>query len=391
MPTVTIGFTPRERFSLAAESLQRIFDHTHIPFNLIVVDCNTPKVYWQQIEQILQGRENVKVIHRDRYLLPNQSRNLVVREAQDEFLCLIENDNLVADGWLTQLITACEEYPADVAVPLLMEGRSRKAPVHFDDRLHQVHSVPTSEGIKLEILPRTDDKEKDRGQELRKVQFMEQHCLLFRRNVFDRIGLYDEELNTRDEIDLSLALYSAGVPVVFEPKCEINYLPPYPPSPEDEEYFLMKWDIARAHKSHERIQKKWNLLHLPGSIEFVKDRRRIAQLSKVKEEIKTLVDPDVPFILVDQARWLGTEIVAGLNPIPFQEKDGQYWGQPGDSETAIRELERLRQLGATHIAFAWHAFWWLEYYLEFYNYLRSRFSRVLNNDRLIVFELKKRL
>ena len=63
MSTITIGFFPRERFSLAAESLQRIFDYTCIPFNLIVVDCNTPKVYWQQMEQVLRGRSNVNVIH----------------------------------------------------------------------------------------------------------------------------------------------------------------------------------------------------------------------------------------------------------------------------------------------------------------------------------------
>ena len=62
MPTVTIGFFPREQFSLAAESLQRIFDYTHIPFNLIVINCNTPEVYWKQIEQVLAGRSNVKVI-----------------------------------------------------------------------------------------------------------------------------------------------------------------------------------------------------------------------------------------------------------------------------------------------------------------------------------------
>ena len=73
MSTITIGFFPRERFSLAAESLQRIFDYTCIPFNLIVVDCNTPKVYWQQMEQVLRGRRNVNVIHKNHYLMPNQS------------------------------------------------------------------------------------------------------------------------------------------------------------------------------------------------------------------------------------------------------------------------------------------------------------------------------
>ncbi|MGH7801487.1 MAG: hypothetical protein ACREOW_12835 [Thermodesulfobacteriota bacterium] len=71
MSTITIGFVARERFSVASECLQRIFDCTHIPFNLIVVDCNIPQVYWQQMEKVLRGRSNVRVIYTDRYLLPN--------------------------------------------------------------------------------------------------------------------------------------------------------------------------------------------------------------------------------------------------------------------------------------------------------------------------------
>ncbi len=62
MKSVTIGVVPRERFSLAAESLQRIFDCTDLPFNLIVVDCNIPARYRQQMDEVLNGRSNVKVI-----------------------------------------------------------------------------------------------------------------------------------------------------------------------------------------------------------------------------------------------------------------------------------------------------------------------------------------
>lgn len=391
MPTVTIGFVPRERFSLSAESLQRIFDYTEIPFNLIVVNCNIPEIYWQQMEQVLQGRDRVKVIHRDHYLLPNQSKNLVVQEAQDEFLCLIENDNLVQKGWLSQLIEACEEYPADAAVPLIIEGALGAGKVHFDDLLGQVQTVQTPEGMKLKISPRTIHKELDRCRDRRTVQFMEQHCLLFRRSVFDRIGCYDEELNTRDEIDLSLSLHQAGVRVVFEPKCEIHYIPPYPPQPDEIDYFFMKWNLDQAVNSRELIQKKWNLVHVPGDMEFVRDRNRIGQLHQVKKELKTLISADESFILVDQASWIGTEIVEGIHPLPFLERDGQYWGEPADDDTAIRELERMQQAGASHIAFGWHTFWWLEYYSEFHHYLRSRFPCMLENDRLIVFDLKHEL
>ena len=37
-PSVTIGVVPRERFSLAAEAIERIVEHTSVPYRLVVVD-----------------------------------------------------------------------------------------------------------------------------------------------------------------------------------------------------------------------------------------------------------------------------------------------------------------------------------------------------------------
>ena len=74
--------------------------------------------------------------------------------------------------------------------------------------------------------------------------------------------------------------------------------------------------------------------------------------------------------------------------MPFLERDGQYWGAPLDDATAIQELERLMQSGSTFIAFASPAFWWLDYYQELRRYIESNFKCVINNDRIIAFDLR---
>ena len=79
---------------------------------------------------------------------------------------------------------------------------------------------------------------------------------------------------------------------------------------------------------------------------------------------------------------------ASARAIPFLEKNGKYWGPPADDTTAIRELERLRRTGARYIAFTWPAFWWTKHYGEFYRHLCEKFSRVLKDDRLLVFDLQ---
>jgi hypothetical protein len=390
MSTVTIGFVPRERFSLAAEALQRIFEYTRIPFNLIVVDCNIPRVYWHEMERVLSGRKNVKVLRTNHYLLPNQSHNLVIRETKDDFVCLIENDVLVNEHWLSYLIAACEEHPADVAVPLILEGRKISSRVHFAEALGSIRQIQHSDGVKLEIVPRGTPTEQDRNASRRTAEFIENHCMLFKREVFDRIGPFDEAVNTREPIDLSMALYHAKVPVVFEPKCRVGFLPPPPVDPDESDFYFFRWDLKKAIWNNDRIKEKWNLVNLPSSIPFVKERNLIGQMPLVRKELMTLISPEERFVLVDEEQWRTTETFEGLRTIPFLERDGKYWGRPTDDETAIRELERLRQSGAGSIVFVWSAFWWLDHYTKFNRHIRSAFRCVLSNDRLVVFDLQSR-
>jgi hypothetical protein len=114
------------------------------------------------------------------------------------------------------------------------------------------------------------------------------------------------------------------------------------------------------------------------------EQRHLATL-----EITALIPPDDTFILVDGDEWATGDTVAGRRRIPFLERDGQYWGPPSDDEVAVCNLERLRQAGASFIVFAWPAFWWLDCYQRFNGYLRAQFCCILENERVIVFDLRK--
>jgi hypothetical protein len=108
---------------------------------------------------------------------------------------------------------------------------------------------------------------------------------------------------------------------------------------------------------------------------------------QAREEIAERIPLGESLILVDQEE-LGSAVAPWCNTIPFLERDGRYWGAPPDDATAIQELVRLRQSGANFIVFAWPAFWWLDYYAKLHDYLRSRFPCVLENERLILFDLR---
>jgi hypothetical protein len=114
----------------------------------------------------------------------------------------------------------------------------------------------------------------------------------------------------------------------------------------------------------------------------------LEQVSLIRQEIATLVPSEATFILVDE-QCLGNDVAAGRRAIPFLERGGEYWGPPPDDRTAIRELDRLRQSGASFAVFGWPAFWWLDHYAELHQYLRSQFGCLLENDRVIIFDLRR--
>jgi hypothetical protein len=111
------------------------------------------------------------------------------------------------------------------------------------------------------------------------------------------------------------------------------------------------------------------------------------RLDAAKQELAGLIPKGTRFILIDQNVW-GPEILTGRGAIPFIERDGVFWGPPGDDDTAIREFERLRGHGASFIVFLWPSFWWLDYYAEFARHLNYKCQCVLQSERAIVFDMR---
>lgn len=391
MTDITIGFVPRERFSSAAESLESILTETDTPYEMLIVDCATPPDVWAEMEALIEGRDNIRVLRTDHVLLPNEAKNLVIRETKTEYLCLVENDNLVEPGWLDKFKSACEEMPADVAAPLLMENRPGSTKVHFDTALGSVEVVQTDEGEKLNIKARKHTGELAKlGRQYQ--DFMEVHCLFFRTSVFEKIGLFDEEVNMSEEVDLSLALYDAGVPVVFEPACVIHYVLPVWPLPEsDMPFYMNKWDIDRGRKSIETIRDRWKLTRPPQILGFIAERyyRGSGRLNEWVEQLREANPSDGKTIIVGLEEFAdGDEIFGPLGILPFIEKDGQHWGMPNDDAEAIAELERMRaEKDASLIVFLWEHHWALGHYSEFNEYLEQNYNRVIDNDYMIAFDL----
>lgn len=144
---------------------------------------------------------------------------------------------------------------------------------------------------------------------------------------------------------------------------------------------LRRYDVAI-----DALEQHCRRMGLPADAEGWRRRSWFHRLRAVAEDIDALIPTDVPFVLVDDDN-LGMRPGPGRRPIPFLERDGNWWGAPADDRTAIAELERLRESGARFLVFAWPGFWWLDHYRGFADYVETRFERVVATEDLLIFDL----
>jgi len=105
-------------------------------------------------------------------------------------------------------------------------------------------------------------------------------------------------------------------------------------------------------------------------------------------DIIKLVPNKEGFVLVDDNAWGIDKDLAHRRRFHLVDHDGKYYGPPSDDDQAILEIERERKEGAKYIFFTSNSFWWLDYYEKLAAYLKKNYPCILNNERLLGFQLQ---
>jgi hypothetical protein len=404
LTSLTIGMIPRDRYSLTARVLQQLFENSDYPFDLLIVLSDVPHAYRAEILEAVNGREGARVIDVAETLAGNRARNILLDTVETELLLIMENDIFVEKGWLSPLVAACTEGGADVAVPLLFEPFLDRFKVHFDGRLGTIEHVG-EEQHGYRFLARPDSKENDLKSERKGVHFIENHCVMYQRSVFERIGRFDEEISvSRSEVDISMAIFANGGTAVLEPKSRVVFRTPPPVQADEIDFFRRQWEPEKAREDEELLIKKWNIEDFPSAIAFAEARHGLADFPDAESQLAALHDHQIfvqeasnaiyeavpkreTLIFVDDMQLEHTDFSEGRTIIPFKEKEGVYWGKPASSEDAVEELERLRGNGASYFVLTWPSFWWRDHYAEFFDYLSSHFAKVTETDCVLIYKL----
>ena len=281
---------PRERFSCVPRSLESLYEHTRPPFELVYVDGGSPRRVRRYLEREAD-RRGFRLIRTERYLSPNEARNLALRQAKTEFVVFVDNDVSVAPGWLQKLVECADETGAAVVGPLTCIGEPEHQVIHLAGGDVEVVEERVDGRVQRRVRERmhlpgrkVEDVRADlRRQECRLAEF---HCMLVRGSIFDEIGPLDEGmLNTREHLDFCLEVVRSGGSVWFEPESVVTYVPGPPFSLSDVGFYMLRWSDDWERRSLGHFAHKWNL----PQDEFF--RRRYEQLGWRRHN--SLVEPVV--------------------------------------------------------------------------------------------------
>ena len=263
-PDVTLVVVPRERFSYTRQSLESIYQHTSYPFDLIYVDGNSPRHIQQYLEQQAQTKK-FKHIRSDRYLTPNQARNIGLQQVKTKYMVFVDNDVHVTPGWLKKLINCAEEESAAVVCPLVCIGKDLHSKIHLAGGETKIYLEVKNNTSRRKVYEKhyfVNRSLADVQSQLQRKQceFAEFHCLLVRTDLFEKTGLLDEKLlSTREHTDFSLNVTNAREKIYCEPASVTTYVPDSGFELSDLPYFMLRWSDAWEIASLKHFRKKWDV------------------------------------------------------------------------------------------------------------------------------------
>ncbi|MBI4357838.1 MAG: glycosyltransferase [Candidatus Omnitrophica bacterium] len=259
LPKVAIVIVPRERFSLVKTCVEHIYAHTREPFELFVIDPNSPNWLYEWLKKWERKNSNMHVLRSERFLYPYEAKNMVAKHlrAEIDWVVFLDNDVKVSPHWLTWLLDAARETGVRALHPLyLIEQKGGDLGIHMADGIIRKGKKngrdviqPVMNYVGMSISNAAKFHRQESG-------FVEFHTFMIRRDLLEEMGEF-EPLTLSEDVHYSLRLREKGERIVFEPRSVVTYVAGPPFEKYDLAYFRFRWKNSVAEASIERLKPRW--------------------------------------------------------------------------------------------------------------------------------------
>jgi glycosyltransferase involved in cell wall biosynthesis len=179
-PSLTVIVPARNAMPFLAETVDSIFAQKACPIQLLLVDDGSTDGTVEFVSQL--GSPEIKVLSLGG-LGPSAARNAGIRAAQSDLLVFVDADDIWPPGALAALLAALDRDPS----AQFARGRIR-------------NFRGSTSGERRFITP--------------PYRFINVGSCLWRRSLFDQIGMFDEDLRLCEDLDLMLRCWENDIPKI---------------------------------------------------------------------------------------------------------------------------------------------------------------------------------
>ncbi len=184
-PLVSIIMLTFNALEYTKKCINSVLEHTHLPYELILVDNGSQDGTVEYLNALKEQYEHIKVIFNKKNKGFAYGNNQGARRAKGKYLLFLNNDVLVADGWLNDLASVLIDNPyVGMVGPITnsISGRQRVENVPYqDEHGFYAFAAKVRELNKNKITPR------------RRIAGF---CMLMRRDLFEKLGGFDTRFGT---------------------------------------------------------------------------------------------------------------------------------------------------------------------------------------------------
>jgi GT2 family glycosyltransferase len=359
-PAASVVIVTHNQLAFTRLCLESLLANTNGPnYEVIAVDNastdGTPD-YLRVLEEL---RPTVRVVLNDANrgfaAATNQGLAMTVGGA----LVLLNNDTVVPRGWLTGLVRHLSDRGVGMVGPVT-------------NRTGNEAQVETTYRTYGEFERFAAFRASDQRGETFNIRMLAMYCTALRREVFERVGPLDErfEVGLFEDDDYALRVRAAGYRVVCAEDVFVHH---FGQASLGE---LAEVAYSRLFASNRRRwEEKWLMPWPPY------EKRITASYVELRRRVRRAVDEIVPAgatILVASKGDEDLLDLGGRRAWHFpRSADGVYAGYyPADSAAAVEHLEELRRAGVEYLLLPSTAFWWLDHYSEFADFLTTRHTAI---------------